>query len=85
MPQQIGSTILKLIFFSLVVGMLMSFFGISPLQLIENFGETIRDVFHFVTRVIEWGAKYVLLGAVIVVPVWLIKLLFDAIGRRRDR
>ncbi|MCW5729653.1 MAG: integrase [Alphaproteobacteria bacterium] len=82
MPQQLGGTILKLIIFSLVAGMVMSFFDITPQRLIENFGETVREIFQFVVDAVEWGARYVLLGAVIVVPIWLIKLLFDALGRR---
>ena len=81
MPK-LGSTIAKLLILSLIVGMVMALFGITPKGLIENFGETIADIFNFIVRIAEWGARYVLLGAVIVVPIWLIKRLLDAVGRK---
>ena len=69
MPQISFNTILRILAASLVVGMAMAWFNVQP-----------RDVLHWVTGGIGeamanaqewagWTIKYVLLGAVIVVPV----------------
>jgi len=83
MSAPLGSTILKLVIYSLVVGLVLSFFDITPLGLLKNFGETIREIFDLVTRNVGKLFGYILLGAVIVVPIFAIKLALDAIARRR--
>ncbi len=82
MPQLTIATLVKLLIASLVVGMIMAFLGITP-----------RDVLGYVTsfanEAIEnaaaWAGSaisYVLLGAVIVIPIWLLSMLFKTFNRR---
>ena len=82
MPRHIRESLIKVLLASFVIGVLLTFFNIDPTELLENFGETIQSIFEIVARVIEWAVKYVLLGAVLVVPIWLI-LFF--IGKARGR
>ncbi len=82
MPANIRDTVLKIVLFSFVIGLLLSFFDINPAQLLRNFGATAEQIFKIVADVIEWGVKYVLLGAVVVVPIWLIIFGF---GKLRGR
>ena len=82
MPANIRETLIKVLLFSFVVGVLLSFFEISPKELLANFGETVQQIFSVVARVIEWAVKYILLGAVVVVPIWLI---FFFIGKARGK
>lgn len=82
MPANIRDTIIKIVLFSFIVGLLLSFFDINPAQLLRNFGATVEKIFKIVADVIEWGVKYVLLGAVVVVPIWLI---FFGIGKLRGK
>jgi len=82
MPRHIRESLIKVLLASFVIGVLLAFFNIDPTELLENFGETIQSIFEIVARVIEWAVKYVLLGAVLVVPIWLI-LFF--IGKARGR
>jgi len=82
MPANIRDTVLKIVLFSFVIGLLLSFFDLDPAQLLKNFGATAEKIFKIVADVIEWAVKYVLLGAVVVVPIWLI---FFAIGKLRGR
>jgi Na+/H+-dicarboxylate symporter len=82
MPANIRDTIIKIVLFSFIVGLLLSFFDINPAQLLRNFGATAEKIFKIVADVIEWGVKYVLLGAVVVVPIWLI---FFGIGKLRGK
>lgn len=71
----IGSVIVKILVLSLLVGMGLTFFDITPQQLLASFGGTVQRIFHIVVSMIEWAVPYVLVGAVVVIPVWLITVL----------
>ena len=82
MPQLNVGTLVKLLIASLVVGMIMAFLGVTP-----------RDVLGYVTgfaneamnNAATWAGSaisYVLLGAVIVIPIWLLSVLFKTFNRR---
>jgi hypothetical protein len=74
-----GSVVAKLIFLSLLVGAFMAFLGITPFGLVEGLYRWIASVFDLsLDTLIEIG-RWVLYGAIIVVPLWLIARLF---GRR---
>jgi hypothetical protein len=77
MPKGIGSTIVKLLIASLIVGLLMRWFGVTPRTLIANFGETIGHAFDRMAHFAGWAIDYVLVGAVVVVPIWLVWFLFN--------
>jgi hypothetical protein len=79
MPKGIGSTIVKLLVASLIVGLLMRWFDVTPRTLIANFGETIARTFDRLAHFAGWAVDYVLLGAVIVVPVWLVWFLVNRV------
>ncbi len=72
MPANIKDTLIKVLLFSFIIGVLLSFFEINPKQLLANFGETVESIFSIVARVVEWSVQYILLGAVVVVPIWAI-------------
>ncbi len=82
MNPNVRDTIVKLVLISFGVGLLISFFDINPRELLANFGETVQEIFALVARFIEWSVKYVLLGAIVVVPIWLI---FFLIGKARGK
>ena len=69
---RIGTTIIKLALSCLVVGLILAFFRISPRQLVDNFEGTVREIFAIGASMLEWAGPYILLGAVVVVPVWLV-------------
>ncbi|MEK9662076.1 MAG: DUF6460 domain-containing protein, partial [Alphaproteobacteria bacterium] len=68
----VTSVIVKLFVLSLVAGVAMSALDISPESLLEDLGGTALDIFHVVVDALEWAIPYVLLGAVLVVPIWLV-------------
>ena len=82
MPKHIRETLIKVMLASFVVGVLLAFFNIEPKELLENFGVTIQSIFEIVARIVEWAVKYILLGGVVVVPIWLIFIL---IGKARGK
>lgn len=72
MPKGIGGTILKLLLASLAVGWLMYQFDITPRSLVQNFGANVERVYDWARSLVSWAIPYVLLGAAIVVPIWLV-------------
>jgi len=82
MPADIKDTLIKILVFSFVIGVLLSFFEINPKELLANFGDTVQEIFAIVARIVEWAVKYVLLGAVVVVPVWFV---FFLLGKAKKK
>ena len=72
MDKSTSSLIWKLIIASLCVGLFLSFFNLDPVELIENVPDALGRILEVVLDILNWAGKYILLGAVIVVPIWLI-------------
>lgn len=78
------STLVKLAVISFVVGWLLVQFDITPEAIFDNFGESVRKIYDWARGAIEWSAGYIVIGAVIVIPIWLIAVLLNALkGRHR--
>lgn len=71
-----GSVLAKLIFLSLLVGAFMHYLDITPLGLIEGLFEWIGSVLDLSLDTVKEVGLWVVYGAVIVVPLWLISRLF---------
>lgn len=72
MDKTTSSLIWKLVIASLCVGLVLSFFNIDPVELIENVPETLGRIIDVILDVINWAGKYILLGAIIVIPIYII-------------
>ena len=77
-----GRVAVRLILMSLLVGFLMSIFGISPQAILFWIESFIASVFDNGYDVLRDAFGYVLTGAVIVLPLWLLGRLMSP-GRRR--
>lgn len=80
----IGRTILRLLIISLLVGVFMSFFDITPQSIMENFGDTVVKVYEVATGWLRWMVPYILLGATLVVPIWAILAVLRMAGRKKN-
>ena len=67
-----GAVLVKLIFLSLLVGALMSFFGVTPVGLVNRVWGMIRSVVDLGFGSIREVGRWLLYGAMIVVPIWLL-------------
>ena len=79
------SVITRLVVLSIVVGIVLSALGITFDNLfwrLQVLAQRIRDMGW---EAVEWAIQYFLLGAVIVVPIWLIARLVGGARRRDDR
>ena len=70
MPKNVGSVIVKLLIGSFLVGWLLTFFDITPLDLLKDLTGTIGHIYSTALSSVRWAADYILLGAVIVLPLW---------------
>jgi Domain of unknown function (DUF6460) len=76
----IAGTLIRLVLLSVVVGVIFSALGITPVNLIERLELLIRNVMNMGVDAFYWAFKYFVLGAVIVFPIWFLVRLF----RKRD-
>ena len=86
MDKSTSSLIWKLIVASLCVGLLLSFFNIDPVELINNVPETLGKIIDVILDVINWAGKYILLGAIIVIPIWFllnIRTIFEKLFKSK--
>jgi len=72
MQKSAFSTVIKLAIISLLVGFALVFFGIEPADLVKGLGGTVVSIYELVLELLRSSMKYVLIGAVVVVPVWLV-------------
>ncbi len=79
MPPNFVSTIVKLAVVSLVLGIVISFFDVSPRRILEMLGGTAEEIMATLLSMLEWAFSYILLGAVVVVPIWLIMVAWRAV------
>jgi len=75
---------LRLAVLSIVVGVILSALGITPQNLFYNLNMIKRRIYDMGFGAVEWVLGYLILGAMVVVPVWFIARLLGAFGNRRD-
>lgn len=68
--------LLKLAVASLIAGWLLGVFGINEDSILRAANLTRQDVLDFVARSSSWIGPRLLLGALVVVPVWFFTYLF---------
>lgn len=77
MPKITPGTILKLLILSFFVGWGLSLLDLTPMELMRGVFDRFDDLLDWVSRSFGTIISYILLGAVIVVPIWLVLLLID--------
>ncbi len=82
---RVASSIVKILVASLVLGLLLSRFDIWPQQLLRGLGDTALKIVKVFAELFEWALCYILLGAVVIVPVWLIVAAVRHMRGRRSR
>ena len=71
-------TIIKLVILSGFMGLLMVIFGISPTGFWEGVGRFFSWLWELLTSLLDWGLIYIVTGAAIVVPIYLLRRLLKA-------
>lgn len=80
-----AAIILQLAIASIIIGVVLAFFGFNPADLYDavlRLSDWISSLgLDFVKKVL----RYLLLGAIIVVPLWLLVRIFSYFGPRRSK
>lgn len=74
----------RLALISILAGVLLSFFGITPRNFFHTLDELARRIYDLGFGAIEWLLDYLLLGAMVVLPVWVITRLLRLRGIKTD-
>jgi hypothetical protein len=76
--------IIRLVLLSIVVGVVMAALDITPSSVFYHLDRLVRRIYDMGIGSIEWLLEYFLLGAVIVIPIWLIARIIR-MARRPDQ
>jgi hypothetical protein len=76
------AVIFRLVLLSILIGVILEVMGLDPLNLIDSLRRLFLRIWDMGFDAIAWLWRYLVLGAAIVVPVWLI-LRLTHIGKGR--
>lgn len=71
----------RLILLSILVGVVLSAVGLDPLNILHSVQRLVQGIWDMGFDAVKWLWGYFLLGAVLVVPIWLLTRLLKG-GRR---
>lgn len=72
------SVLIRLVFISLIVGAILAFLGLSPQSLYESAVRFLRSLTGMGFGAVRDVGQWIVAGAMIVIPLWLISRLFAA-------
>ncbi len=72
---------IRLALISIVVGIVMKALGIDLGNFFQRINELLRNIYDLGFGAVEWILEYMLLGALVVVPIWLIARVAGAARR----
>lgn len=76
-----SATVVQLIVWSIIVGVIFSALGITPFNIVERLGLLARRISELGFDAVHWALQYLALGAIVVVPIWFI---MQVLRRRGD-
>jgi len=72
------SILVKLVFLSLLVGALLAFLDVTPADLVNRVIRMLRSIFGLSFDAVRDIGRWILYGAMIVVPVWIVVRLLKS-------
>ena len=72
------AVVVRLILVSILVGVVLSALGLDPFDIVRSIQRLLRSIWDMGFYAFRWIWRYLLLGAVIVVPVWIVLRLINA-------
>lgn len=76
--------VLRLVVISLVLGIVLAAFDLDAFGLVQKIRELLSALYNLGFDAFRWIFDYFILGAVIVVPIWLIFRLFSVAKDRNS-
>jgi hypothetical protein len=84
MVSRLTRTLVKVLIASLIVGTILAHFGLNTDQLIKTAGLSPDRIEDLARQGVAWALPNLLLGALVIVPVWFVLFLFRPPGESRD-
>jgi hypothetical protein len=84
MLSRLTHTTIKVLVASLIVGTILAHFGINVDQLVKSTGLSAERIEDLARAGLDWALPNLLLGALVIVPVWFLIYLFRPPGESRD-
>jgi Family of unknown function (DUF6460) len=76
------SVIFRLVLLSILIGVILEVLGLDPLNIIESLRSLVLRIWDMGFDAVRWLWRYLVLGAAVVVPVWLI-IRFTRVAKGR--
>jgi hypothetical protein len=77
-------TLVKVTVASMIVGTILAHFGVTTDQIMREIGLSQERVMELAQRGWTWALPNLLLGSLVIVPVWFLLYLFRPPGARSD-
>lgn len=77
-------TVVKVLVASLIVGTILAHFGLTPDELMRAAGLSTARLEELARAGLAWALPNLLLGSLVIVPVWFLLYLFRPPGESRD-
>ena len=81
---RVFSTLVKVAVASLIVGTVLAHFGITAEQVLKDLGITPERLLDLLRQGFAWALPNLVLGSLIIVPVWLLVSLFRPPGQKSE-
>jgi hypothetical protein len=72
------TVLFKLVLLSILIGVVLSALGLDPWNIVDSVRRLLRNIWDMGFDAVRWLWQYFLLGAVLVIPIWLILRLVRA-------
>jgi hypothetical protein len=84
MLRRFTRTVVKVLIASLIVGTILAHFGLTVDDLMRAAGLSTEHIEDLARQGVAWALPNVLLGSLVIVPVWFLFYLFRPPGESRD-
>jgi Family of unknown function (DUF6460) len=84
MRSRLARTMVKVLIASLIVGTILAHFGIRTGELMKTAGMSPERIEALAREGLDWALPNLLLGSLVIVPVWFLFYLFRPPGESRD-
>lgn len=78
------SVLLRLVLISIAVGVVLKALGIDLRNFFSRMNEALRSLYDLGFGAIDWALEFLVLGALIVVPIWFLGRVVAVSRRNRD-
>ena len=68
----------RLVLVSILVGVVLTALGLDPFDILHSIERLLRTIWNMGWDAVEWLWRYFLLGAVIVIPIWIVLRVINA-------